>query len=99
LYQLITRDGFYTSVSMDSRGRASKRQPVTPPPGPEHQPQREVMPVSNTSGANRIILIDREVYECLSPLHQAAADLLVAKGKYRIVEPGDGPAQKGRGTA
>lgn len=57
------------------------------------------MPVSNTSAAARIICIDREVYEALSPLHQAVADLLVARGKYRIVEPGEGPAQKGRATA
>lgn len=33
-----------------------------------------------------IILIDREVYEYLGPLHRATADILVAKGKCRIVE-------------
>ena len=54
------------------------------------------MPVSNSSDATRIIPIDREIYEALSPLHQAAADLLVARGKYRIVESGEEPAQKGR---
>lgn len=37
-----------------------------------------------------IILIDREVYEYLGPLHRATADILVAKGKCRIVEERQG---------
>ena len=41
-----------------------------------------------------IILIDREVYEYLGPLHRATADILVAKGRCRIVELDEDPTTK-----
>ncbi len=34
---------------------------------------------------NPIVSIDREVYEHLSPLHRAAADLMISHGTCKIV--------------
>jgi hypothetical protein len=42
--------------------------------------------------ARDIIVIDREVYEHLGPLHQATADLLVAKGKCRVEDKDRNPS-------
>jgi hypothetical protein len=39
---------------------------------------------------NPIVSIDREVYEHLSPLHRAAADLMVSHGTCKIA--GEAPA-------
>ncbi len=43
-----------------------------------------------------IICIDREVYEHLGPLHQVTADLLVVKGKCRIIGEEAGERAKPR---
>jgi len=46
--------------------------------------------VNKQYASHDIILIDREVYEYLGPLHRATADILIAKGKCRIVEERQG---------
>jgi len=68
------------------QGRVSKRQLPPLPPDPNISRKRGRCRVSKECVGGDIICIDREVYEHLGPLHQVTADLLVVKGKCRIID-------------